>query len=80
MPSFKCKICARFGFSDLARKVTDLPPFTGLVMKNEELVIDPKSKATIVVDCPAGPTSGKAVIGSSGRCVFAQSVSKSGWI
>ena len=50
LPSFECKICARFGFSDLAGKITDLPPFSGLVMKNEELGIDSKSKAAIVVD------------------------------
>ena len=79
-PGPECKICARFSFSDLARKVTDLPPFTGLVMENEELGIDAEGKAAIVVDRSAGSAGREAVIGRQRGCLFFQSIIKSGWI
>jgi len=77
LPGPKCKICARFSFSDLARKVTDLPPFTGLVMENEEFGIDTEGKAAIVVDRPTCSAGREAVIGRQGGGLFFQSIIKS---
>jgi len=77
LPGPECKICARFSFSDLARKVTDLPPFTGLVMENEEFGIDTEGKAAIVVDRPTCSAGREAVIGRQGGGLFFQSIIKS---